>query len=273
MRIAEHFDPPGGADGGAAGGAELMRPGVILGPASAVDASVRATLERLLAVEAGLGQITVNENGGRGLAELIRWLMRSWGTRGPIAFLIGPFSTGASGLVAARHLSNAGIMVRIVLAGSPRSLGYAVEMQLGMLERMGVRPIQLGPRGPGLAVREVVTTASVLVDALLGGGLCRLPRGHVLELVQLVSGCVTPVVSVDYPTGVHPDTGGTADDWLRATSTAILGLPVACVVSPGCENQAGDRYLLDIGVPRFIYDALGAESAPWFMDGSVVRVV
>jgi ADP-dependent NAD(P)H-hydrate dehydratase / NAD(P)H-hydrate epimerase len=101
----------------------------------------------------------------------------------PVAVLCGPGSNGADGHVAARHLAQRGADVRVLDATTP--------------------PARL----EGVAL---------VVDAAFGTGLSR--RWDAPELDATV-----PVLAVDLPSGVDPDTGVAVGDALRATRTVAMG--------------------------------------------------
>jgi ADP-dependent NAD(P)H-hydrate dehydratase / NAD(P)H-hydrate epimerase len=101
----------------------------------------------------------------------------------PVVVLCGPGSNGADGRVAAHHLAQRGADVRV--------------LDVTMLP----------PRLEGVAL---------VVDAAFGTGLSR--RFDAPELDSAV-----PVLAVDVPSGVDPDTGIALGDALRATRTIAMG--------------------------------------------------
>src|ERR1700685_3685143 len=74
-----------------------------------------------LAVAAGRAATEMMENAGTAVA---REIQRRWPAR-PVTVLCGPGNNGGDGFVAARHLSDAGWVVRIGLLGSRDDLAGA----------------------------------------------------------------------------------------------------------------------------------------------------
>ena len=101
----------------------------------------------------------------------------------PVAVLCGPGSNGADGRVAARHLSERGADVRVLEATAP-------------------------PRR--------LDGVALVVDAAFGTGLSRRWEAPAVD-------AGAPVVAVDVPSGVDPDTGVVTGDALRATRTVAMG--------------------------------------------------
>lgn len=151
------------------------------------------------------------------------------GARRRVVVLAGPGGTGATGAAAAAALLADGVDVRVVHpAGS--CLHRHAEAAAGALgERLRAHDGRL----PG---------ADVAVDALVGRGLDGALRGRVLDVVDALREHTMPVLSVDLPSGVHPD-DGLVGDTVAADVTIALGTPASGLFHAGLAPFVGDLYL------------------------------
>ena len=160
----------------------------------------------------------------------------------------GPGNNGGDGLVAARHLLASGCAVQVVLVAdeAARRPADALAAQAGAAAA-GVM-IAAWPADPA-------PTADLHIDALLGLGASRAPQGalaeaiHLLNTVAAASATDAPVLAVDLPSGLHPDTGAVLGaEAVRANATlALLTLKPGCHTAQG-RDHAGDIWLETLGV-------------------------
>ena len=138
----------------------------------------------------------------------------------------GPGNNGGDGLVAARALHRAGKQVQVCLLADAARLPAAAAQALQDAERAGV-PIANGPnpaQAPGL-----------VIDALLGLGASRAPADALAQAIDRINQCGAPVLAVDIPSGLHPDTGAVLG---RA---AVVAQSTLCLLTlkPGCFMHQG----------------------------------
>lgn len=149
-----------------------------------------------------------------------------------VVILAGPGNNGGDGYVAARYLRRRGAHV-VVHALAPPSTPLAVNAA-DMARAEGVLVVDLGPPVP----------ADVVVDALFGGSARRGLPEHVPEWMATEA----PVVAVDFPTGVDPDTGRVAEKAFKATETVTFGAIKTGHVSGGGPDHCGLVTVVDIGI-------------------------
>ena len=168
----------------------------------------------------------------------------------------GRGSNGGDGLVAARHLANAGVDVTVALwAGRGELVGDAAT-NLGPAEACGARVVEAAGVSDG-DLLGLLRAADLVIDALLGTGARGAPSGELARAVRLVNECGRPVLAVDIPSGLDPDTGATPGDCVRATCTVTLGLPKrGLYLHPGA-GTAGRVAVADISLPRHLLDDPG----------------
>lgn len=212
-------------------------------------------LDRLAAEEFGLPTIVLMENAGRAVAEVVLDALGKAERPGVLAF-IGPGSNGGDGLVAMRHLSNAEVEIKGVLAAAPEAYTGDAAVNLQVVQRMGLSVSHMGDAAgerPG-----------VVIDALLGTGLSRPVEGFAAGLVQEIARLRQEgarVLSVDIPSGLDADTGGILGCAVQADVTvSLVGLKLG-FAALGAQEYLGEVVVADIGVPRSLLARL-SEGAP-----------
>ena len=194
------------------------------------------------------------ENAGRALAELAhhRFQPRS------AVVLTGPGGNGGGGLVAARHLSNRGLTVHIVLSRPAPDLAPVTALQLDMVQRIG------------LAIVDEPPPADLVIDALIGYSLRGDPMGRSGELIGWANSQPVPVLALDVPSGLDATSGRAGVPCVRAAATLTLALPKTGLAR--ALDLVGDLYLADISVPPVLYERMGIEVGPLFADGPLVEL-
>ena len=87
------------------------------------------------------------------------------------------------------------------------------------------------------------------MDALLGTGSSGKPAGAIHHMIAELNKAKKPVVAVDVPTGLHPDTGYHSGAYVTADLTLTLGLPKRGLLAAHAKPCVGTLKVLDIGYP------------------------
>jgi len=227
-------------------------------------------VDRLMVEEYGIGLLQMMENVGRNLARLAADL--AGGTLGErFLVLAGRGNNGGGGLAAARHLSNMGGEVRVLMATAMGDLSDAPARQASTLIRMGLTLREASTASEPLLTR-VFREAHLIIDALVGYSLTGAPRGQFVSLIQSANASGKPVLSLDVPSGVDAGSGRVYEPSIRATATLTLALPKTGLASPVVRERLGELYLADIGVPPALYRHLGLKVGALFVRDSVVHL-
>lgn len=209
-------------------------------------------VDRIMIEDLGIDLTRMMENAGRNLA----WLARQRFSPESATVLAGPGGNGGGGLVAARHLANRGVKVTVVLAREE-------------LDEVPRRQADAA-RAMGISFSEDPVDSDLVIDALIGYSLAGDPRERAAELIDWANHQLSPVLSLDVPSGLDTATGIIGDPCIRATATMTLALPKnGLVLAP---TVVGELYLADIGVPGGVYRSFGIELDDPFGEGSVVEV-
>jgi ADP-dependent NAD(P)H-hydrate dehydratase / NAD(P)H-hydrate epimerase len=187
-----------------------------------------------------------------GLA-LARLAVARFPTTQRIEVFCGPGNNGGDGLVAARWLHGLGWAVQCRRFDEGRAAPEDAAEALRAARAAGVRFVP--PEAP--------LQADLLIDALLGLGIRQPPTPAIAAGIALLNRARAqgvPVLAVDLPSGLHPDTGAVlGPEAVRATATlALLALKPGCFTHQG-RDHAGEVWLADLGVN----DASGAPPTAW----------
>jgi NAD(P)H-hydrate epimerase len=188
--------------------------------------------------------LTLMENAGLASAQLAWRMLGDNPSRGACC-LVGKGNNGGDGLVAARHLHNWGVDVRVVLAGEREDMRDVPAKQILTVEKTGI-PI-LGPDGD-------FEGAHLIIDALLGYGSRGNPREPAAGLIRRANASQIPILAVDVPSGMDATTGKPGEPCIVAAATVTFGFPKTGFLNPEARRFVGKLYLADISMPRQIYE-------------------
>jgi len=202
------------------------------------------------AIEAlGVPGIVLMENAGRQIAEAAR-AMLAGRAKPRVLVLAGLGNNGGDGFVVARHLAMAGIRAEVALLAPREKIVGDADTNLRILEAMGfqIRVLAGAARAMVGALRPLLAEADLVVDGLLGTGT----RGEIREPYASAIGAVNdarrPVLAIDIPSGLDPDTGKPLGPTVRATKTVTLAAVKVGFRKAGAAEYTGAVVLADIGV-------------------------
>jgi hydroxyethylthiazole kinase-like uncharacterized protein yjeF len=182
------------------------------------------------AIDGGTSVEQLMERAGAGLAEAV------YRFAGPLPALVlcGPGNNGGDGYVAARHLKERGVDVRVAALSEPRS-GAA---QAARAQWDGEVEILSGDTAP----------APLVIDALFGTGLKRGLEDSVVQQLSRLCAAAVARVACDLPSGVETDSGTELSDAPAFDLTVTFGaLKPAHRLFPAMQ-KCGRVVLVDIGI-------------------------
>lgn len=196
------------------------------------------------AIDAGTPVETLMERAGAALAEAVF----AYAGRRPVLVLCGPGNNGGDGYVAARHLRERGVPVRIAMLAEPAS--EAARWARGQWD------------GP---VEDAVSAApgAVLVDCLFGTGLTRPVDASASETLVDLAARSRMVVACDLPSGVGSDSGALLSPIPHYDLTLTFGaIKPAHRLMPAMAHM-GRVVLADIGIEASAgWHEIGSPSLP-----------
>ncbi|HEY3523799.1 MAG TPA: NAD(P)H-hydrate epimerase [Candidatus Limnocylindrales bacterium] len=177
-----------------------------------------------------------------------------WATN-PILVLCGPGNNGGDGLVAARHLAQAGARAVVALvAGDPRPTTPDARRNWDRLGGLtGVERVHVPTARDVSVLASSVNRSAIVVDALLGTGV----RGALRDPIRAAVGAAlrareagVPVLAVDTPTAVDLTSGDPSEPVVRADLTVTFHRPKTGLLTRRGAAFAGRVLVAPIGIPR-----------------------
>ena len=164
-----------------------------------VSAAQMRALDRYTSAALDVPGDLLMESAGRAVAAAALALRAS---DAPVVVVCGTGNNGGDGFVAARHLHQAGIAVRVALLGDRARLRGDAAANRRRAEALGLKLEGERWRAPG--------AGGVIIDAIFGTGLSRPVAGAAAASIRRIEAARSSgarVLAVDLPSGVCADTG------------------------------------------------------------------
>lgn len=209
-----------------------------------------------ITIASGIPGETLMEAAGKAVATEI---MARWQPT-PVVVICGPGNNGGDGLVAARHLADAGWEVTVALMGARDALKGDAATHAARWQG-AVVPLQA----------SVLDGAGLVVDALIGAGLTRDIEGEARAVIEAVNGRAIPCVGVDMPSGINGDDGAVHGAAPRcALTVTFFRKKPGHLLLPGRE-LCGETVTAHIGIPDAVLDEIQPQTyentpALWLAD-------
>jgi hydroxyethylthiazole kinase-like uncharacterized protein yjeF len=202
------------------------------------DAEAMRASDRFAIDTRGIPSVDLMERAGTAVARAVERVAPD----GAVTVVCGKGNNGGDGLVAARHLRDAGRDVDVVLISAELSPDARANV-----ERLSGSPaMEFGDERAAGAIAG----ATALVDALLGTGFSHEPRGATAEAIEAINAARAPVVAIDVPSGVDASSGVVSGVAVRAAVTVTFhAAKPGLWIAPG-KSYAGEVEVIDIGIPR-----------------------
>lgn len=225
-----------------------------------------ARADRAAIEDLGIPVAALMENAGRQVATVARLFLGGSVAGRRIVALCGRGNNGGDALVATRHLYGWGADARAVVCGDPATLRDLPATQRDALRGIGVRVARFDPDGP-----DEIAGADLLLDGLLGYGATGAPRDDIAECIRVADRSRVPILAVDMPSGIDPDTGSPHGIAIRAACTVTLALPKQGLLAPAAGPLVGALVLADIGLPAAAYGR--PDVSGLFERGDLIRII
>ena len=185
-----------------------------------------------------------------------------------VVVLTGKGNNGGGGLVAARHMSDWGAKV-VILVSQRTGLNDTVNAKLRTLQALSMKILFFDPK---LNIHSVLETSDLVIDALIGYNLKGNPRYPISEIIMRANVSQIPILALDLPSGLDATTGNVYDPCIKAENTLTLALPKIGLQFEKARKYVGTLYLADIGIPPALYREMGLNVGNIFKDESMVKI-
>jgi NAD(P)H-hydrate epimerase len=209
-------------------------------------------LDALAIEQYGMTGLVLMENAGRGVADTLCRL----GISGKVVICCGRGNNAGDGFVLARHLDLRRHDVRVLLWADPSELTGDAGANYHILEHAGVPIVPMGAQADASRLDQELAGSAWLVDALLGTGARGEPRPPLDVVIDRMNAAAAPILAIDVPSGLDCDTGEPARHTIRAAHTCTFAAAKPGFFVPEAELYVGCLHVLDIGVPRKLFEDL-----------------
>lgn len=212
------------------------------------------------------------ENAGQSVAEVFleQYAHRRTDPPGRVAVLCGKGNNGGDGFVVARHLKEEAAQVLVYLFAKPDELRGDAAKNFQRWRDLG-DVIAVQTAADWDKARTDISSAEVIIDALLGTGIRGAATGLIAQAIEHVNRlshdatAARPawIVAVDTPSGLPSDGEAAAGPVIKAHWSVTFTAPkIGQLISPqvGCCGQLVVR---DIGSPAALIEEVGKGSLRW----------
>ena len=202
-------------------------------------------LDRIAIEKYNISGLTLMERAGAAAFDLLR---NAFPEARRITVLCGTGNNGGDGYVVARLAHQAGFNTRLLQLGNIKKLSKDAQTVADKLRNSGLTVEIFSP--------EKLKDAEILLDALLGTGLCRSVSGIWAEAIAAINSHHIPVLSIDIPSGLNANTGAIMGNAVKATTTiTFVGYKQGLFTGQGRE-YTGHIHFSDLGLPNSAYNSI-----------------
>lgn len=221
-------------------------------------------LDRIAMQDYAIPGVILMENAGRACARAAVAMLGS-AEDARVLVLAGKGNNGGDGYVVARHLTNWGACVRVLLLASKDEVlageGETAD-NLRVVLKMGIPVDELTSAEDVERALAEHAGADLIVDALLGTGVHGEVREPYLGAIQAVNRAGRPVLSIDVPSGLDCDTGEPLGAAVRARVTVTMAVNKLGFTRPGAAAYTGRVEVAEISIPRAAIERMAAGGQP-----------
>lgn len=185
--------------------------------------------------------ITLMSNAGNAAAD---WIIRHYPGINNCHILTGRGNNGGDGFIIAARLAASAGSGKIFLhmtADESQLKGDALAAYQMVPDKVVIRRDTFSADG--------ITPHDLIVDCLLGTGICGGLRDPFGAWINAVNQCPCPVIAIDIPSGLNADDGTVSDIAVRAQNTLTFAAPKIGLLVGSGPGHCGRITVLDIGIP------------------------
>ena len=188
------------------------------------------------------------ENAGRSVAEEAKKMLKS--RSAPILIFCGYGNNGGDGFVAARHLTNKGYKVLVILIGPKKKMSGDTSLNFKIITKMKIRIKKITNGRQINSVFKKLKKPQLIIDAIFGIGVKDRLNNFYCQLIEKINSLPTPVLSVDIPSGLDADMGRALPISIEAKKTVTMGMIKRGFLSSFAKKYIGKVIIADISLPN-----------------------
>jgi NAD(P)H-hydrate epimerase len=207
-------------------------------------------LDRKAIERCGIPSLALMENAGKAVAvESVRLLKTV--SRPRVVAVCGLGNNAGDGFVAARHLLNAGVPVKVFVVGSVSQLKNDAAVYARVLKNCRYPVVEI--RGVTPDFRRDIRGADLVVDAIFGVGLNRAITGLFADVISALNESRKNILAVDIPSGLDGTTGDVYGACVKARETVTFAVMKKGFLNKAAARWTGRVIVADIGIPRKLW--------------------
>jgi NAD(P)H-hydrate epimerase len=235
-----------------------------------VTAAQMAEVDRVTIEELHIPVDVLMENAGRQIAAAARAFLGGSVASKRVIALVGSGNNGGDAAVALRHLVNWGARVCAEVAAPQERLKETTRHQVTRLLMVTTAKVAIVHDASWNGLRDL--DADLLIDGLLGYSVKGAPREAVAAIIGAANSSRVPILAVDLPSGLEPDSGASPGVTIHAAATVTLALPKPGLLDPMAHAYIGALLLADVAIPHAAFARVGVDTRRLFEQGDLVRV-
>lgn len=206
-------------------------------------------IDRLTTEKFYIPSYTLMENAGKGIADYITSDRELSKLAAAAVVICGTGRNAGDGFVVARYLFIKGKAVKVVKFNPDAAYTGDTAQNLKILRALNKVPIFDISPSTMEDIKRIVHSADLLIDAIFGIGINKRVEGIFKDVIMEMNNSKKCVVSVDIPSGLHPDTGEPMGIAVAASHTLTVGFMKKGFLSAEAKKYTGKIYVIDIGYP------------------------
>ena len=236
-----------------------------------VTAAQMAEVDRITAQDLHIPVEILMEDASRQIAAAARGFLDGSVSGKRIVGLVGTGNNGGDTAGALRHLVSWGARVAAEVAAPQERVHEVTRVQIGRLLLVTAWPVAVVHDASESGTRDL--EADLILDGLLGYSARGAPRGTVATLIDAANASTRPILAIDLPSGIDPDSGAVPGTAIRAVATVTLALPKTGLLTPEAASYVGTLLLADVGIPHAAFSRIGVNTSRLFERGDLVRIL
>ncbi len=170
---------------------------------------------------------------------------RMYSDNNKITLVCGPGNNGGDGLTIARLLFEQHYPTQVIYCASD-SYSEDFNLQMERLKKHNIPHFEYVEMDT--YTQSMLQNSDVIVDAIFGSGLNRIPSGHYAELISGINESNIPVVSVDVPSGIGEHFLPSSLYSIKASKTITFQLTKLCLLLEENVPFVGKLHTASIGL-------------------------
>ena len=166
-----------------------------------------------------------------------------------ITVIAGNGNNGGDALAVTRHLLTLGYAVSVFSMTDMDELFGDAYTNGRILKNLGVNVLVLSSEESLSRLKIACDNSNLVIDGIFGTGLNRNVQGIWSDVIEIINGCATKVLSIDIPSGVDGLSGRVLGNCVKADSTVTFYLPKLGMVQQPGASFIGELSVVDIGIP------------------------